>query len=353
MLNQYRIVHANHAGIELGELFPEQLEFGIFLSDIGYVNYNISLENPMARREFTEPEVTDYKLYVGTTVLQGGEHKSFAIDDIVQDYMSVSGQEWKGYLDERIWDFDPTDPSANVYNAFQIDHFQIVRDLITQMMLDPNSLQLTFDDPSALSGDLDNFQILPGDTESIMSKINGLASQQPGFDWSIDLDKVVHLYAPQKGALNSNVIFELGKNIEKLTYQESGPSGTKILGLGSGISSQVGTLLEDSAASAKYRRRDLAANFGTVNSQDLNDALTVGELGRSSIPITTFSSVYIPEDNFDFWNSITIGDIVEVRADLTYDTIDAFYRLIGILSQPTDEADEQITLTFDSPLISL
>lgn len=352
-LNQYTVRHQNHAGVALGEVFPESLEFAIYLSDFGYCTYNMDLSNPMAVREMTEAYVTDYILLVDGVEIQGGEHTDIQIDDVTLDQLQVSGKEWKNYINTRIWDYDPSNPGGNIYTAFQRDDFDIVRDLLTQMMLDPNSLIITYGDASMESGTLNNYQIAPQDSETLYSKINTLATQDPGFDWEITWNKILNLYSPQKGVINNNVTFELGKNLQVFGYGETGATATKLLGLGAGTSGQVATLLENVPASQKFRRRDNVIQLGSVNSQTLNDSLTAAELARESLPIPTFSATYIPEDNFDFWNEVAIGDIVQVTGQLGYDLVDQQFRLISILSQPTDEGDQQIQLTFDDSTISL
>lgn len=356
-MQQFSVIHSTHDGTDVGEVFPENLDFVIHLSDVGGITYDLDLNHPMAVRRFTEAYVTDYRIVytdaVGSLPIQAGMHTAVEVDDLDSDILKVAGKEWRHWLERTIYPFNPANPTANLYLAFQRDIFTVVQEIVASATSLPNSLPLTFATPGQLSTFLINYRIDAGDTEYMLSKLNALAQGDPGFDFDISWDKKISLYYPKKGVYNTQVVFETGRNIHRLTFSERGIDGTRVLGLGSGTASRIGRLKENVTASGKYRRHDVVKDFGNVNDATLVDTLATAELARASAPIASFSCTYIPDATIDFWRQVHVGDIVQVRADLRYDQIDADYRLIAIEGRPDDEGNMEIALTFDDATLSL
>jgi hypothetical protein len=83
----WTVRHYNHAGIALGEAFPQGLSFGKYLgAKIGSISYVLDLDQDLAVRSKTNPYITDFALFRGhegdMTKILGGMHTSISLSEI-------------------------------------------------------------------------------------------------------------------------------------------------------------------------------------------------------------------------------------------------------------------------------
>jgi hypothetical protein len=345
----FRVIHKRHDETKLGEAFPSNLEFALYLGKVGFCNYDLDMSSALAVRQNTEAYGTDYELYLDDRVIQAGMHTDVQVDDIDGHTMSVSGKDWYHWFEKEEWPFDPLDPLANVYSQIDRDLFLIVQDMLTTIQAQPNTIQFTFG--FGLSGILGKLKIDVADNEDMLSKITNFGQGDPGFDFEITWDKQINLWHPQKNRI-TNLVLEQGTNIYGFSYHDKGPVATHTTGTAQSNSSKLGVVVDD-AAQTKFRRLMATTEFQNVTDAEQLATLTTGESGRNAVPHLEFTCKVVPDFLTDFFGIASLGDTIEVRADIGYDVIDGPFRLVSITGNPNDEGDQEYELGFDDGTISL
>lgn len=347
---EWRVVHLDHSFVKLGEAFPSNLDFAVFLSKIGHCNYDLSFEDGLANSDNVYPYRTDYVLYRGQTLaLQGGIHVAVE-PDIDNRVIQISGNDYLHYLERRWYPFDPTNLATGGYTApVGTDIAVIVKKLLDDTLAVANSLPLTYTLP-AVGQTVNDFKIPLGDTEMILAKIETLSKRSPGFDYEITPAREFKMYAPKKGS-NKTFVFEQGRNCSPTGYVNRGPQATHTLGIAQGSGNKRASAVT-MAAAAGYRRMDKDEQFNTQLDQTTLDSMTLAEAQRNSAPTIEFSVSYIPEDDVDIWREVWVGDTVRVHADVEYAKINDKFRIVGIENRPDDAGNDDITFTFDDGTLS-
>jgi hypothetical protein len=348
-VKQWKVVHYRHDGQALGEVFPSSPEFAMYLGKTGYLNYDMDMDSPLARKQNTEPYATDYALMYGDRVLQGGMHTDIEISEIEGHTLKVSGKDWFHWFEKQQWPFDPNDPLANVYSAFNRDLFLIMEDWFTVIQSLPNTIQFTY--ANGLSGATTNAKIDVADTEDMMSKFTTLSQATPGFDIEITPDKQIKLWYPKKTRQN-DMVLEQGINIYQLSYHNKGPNATHTVAQAQLPSSKAGLII-DSSLQSKYRRLSASSDFGSLPDQTSLNSLATGEAQRNETPGLEFTCRIIPEFIDDIFEVIELGDQIVVVGELGWDYVNQSVRLVSITGGPNDEGDQEFELGFDDGTLSL
>jgi len=188
-----------------------------------------------------------------------------------------------------------------------------------------------------------------GDTEDIASKLKALAGGSPGFDFFISYDKVITLYSPHK-VTTSNLIFELGRNLADVTWTNNGPNATHTLGLVTGLSTNLGVMIESSQQSL-YRRLDNSVSFDGIFDAPSLLTQTTGQQLRDEKPMIELPLTIVPDT--DFWTYTRPGVVAQVIIPDPYQDINDYYRIVGLECTPSDEGDAIVTVTVDDQTLSL
>jgi hypothetical protein len=339
----------------LGEAFPQGLSFGKYLgAKIGSISYVLDLDQDLAVRSKTNPYITDFALFRGhegdMTKILGGMHTSISLSEIEGRGLNVAGKDWWHYFEKEEWPFDPANPLLYRYQQVGRDIALIVDDILDTVLAQPNALAFTY--TLAAIGQTTNYRIEPADTEKIINKLDGLSKLSPGFDLEITPDREIKLYSPQKTRTLTGFALRQGHNCENFSYTENGPQATHLRGFAQGAT-RLGYIYND-AAQAAYRRITESIEFADVREQTLLQSRTTAEGLRQAAPAIEFSCSYINvDDDTDIWTQVELGDKIHVYAELEYDTLNTHFRLVGMECSPTDEGDEEVTLTFDDGSLSL
>lgn len=341
--------HYDHADNALGDVFPKSPEFAIYLNRVGYCNYGMDLDHPLAKRQYTSPYQTDFQLFRKNKPIMGGIHTSVSVD-LDQETLTVSGLDWQHYLELREWPYDPADALANTYLASDRDIALVVKDILTRILAEPNSLQLNLNSIIAINR-LINYKIDVGDTANIMSKLTDLAKKAPGFDFEITYDRRFNIYAPQKGTDNGITLAE-AHNIYNLSYVDNGPVATHTTGKATAGSSQIGVVVNSTNQSG-YRRLDATQDFQDITSEEELISSTFAESDRNSTPHREITCKVI-QDAIDIWEEVEPGDTIHLEGNIQYDQFNSEpFRVVGMLCNPNDEGDEEWSLTLDDGTLSL
>lgn len=348
VVKRFTVFHYTHGHYALGDVYPKNLDFAIYLNRIGYCNYDIDMSHVLAKKENTSPYETDFVLYRGDNPIIGGEHTSINIQGIEVENMSVSGQDWCHYLERQQYPFNPDDPLANAYLVTGRDTALVVKDILTTILARPGSLDVDLSGITAI-GNLIDYKIDPNDTGDIYNKIVDLAKRFPGFDYEITPGRQFNIYSPQKGT-NTGITLVQGHNIFDVAYTNNGPVATHTLGLAQAASTKLGVIVDSVAP--QFRRADANQDFADIDSLDELTAATIGEAARNVSPHREITLKVIPKA-FDVWETLSVGDTVNVNADIRYEHIVDDFRIVGMQCTVSDEGDEEWSLTLDDGTLSL
>jgi hypothetical protein len=336
---------------ELGEVYPESLRFGTFLSKPGYVNYEIDMEHPLGRQENTQPFYTDWELRRGDSILKdlSGFHTEVQVSEDESTFIQVAGQTWLHYFEHLYWPFNPTSPLQYNYTAAATDLFTIVDAILDTALAQADALAFTYS--FGTSGQTTNFKIDSGDQESIFGKIEQLSKLSPGFDIYVTPSREIKLFAPKMG-IERNLVFEFHgthRNVELINFTDKG-SKPVLKGFGSTNSQRAGYV-----QSATGRRRyEEMKDYGEVASQTALEALVNADQDRLEVTNYQFSLRWTGRDELDdLLDQVDIGDIVSVYGDTGYNQINDEYRIVGIEGEVSNEADAIYVVTFDDGTLSL
>lgn len=351
----WKVTHYDHSSVALGEVAPEGLHFDLYLNKVGDIQYDIDLSSPLATIGNTRPYYTDYVLSRGNTNIQGGIHTGINIEDVgAGDVLQVAGLDWLHYFEGCQWPFDPTNPTANIYLQVNRDLALIVKDLLDTILAQTNRLSFAY--VLAAIGQTMNYRIDVADTTNLYDRINTLSQISPGFDFAVspDLARTFAIYAPQRGIVNNNIVFEQGTNIYIGSYGNTGPKGTHVLALATSTSGGQLGLQIDNAVQPYTRRWDVEEQFDNVTDLTQLSKIASGTGDRDGADQIAFTCKYVPREGEDFWNTVSMGDSLRCIVQIAdYTKLDQYFRLVGISCDVTDEGEEEIDLTFDYTTLSL
>lgn len=349
-MSHWLVRHSDIADKVLGETHPKALEWTKALNAIPSISYALQYSDGLCRKEFTDPYATDYALYRGDFKVLAGQHVAVNGQNSSK-MLQVAGRGWENYLDERFWPFDPANPLADKYIRFQTDIATILTETLDRVLEEDNSLQLDYG--FAPTGILTNFRIDAADTESMYSKYRTLSGQSPGFDFDITPDRLFRIFYPEK---NTNPTYRIaeGENLLELFYENNGPDGNWILGLGASGNQRRGSVKQNLQSQALHRRLDATRDFGDVIDQGLIDRLTEGELNRAAVDVVNLRAIVHVEESENVWAEVEPGDTIQVTGWVAgaYDYVDDNLRITTMTGRVNDLGDEQIEFGFDLDEVS-
>lgn len=344
----WKTTHYNHAGQALGDAFPESLNIVLQLDTIGTATYNLDITNPLSIEQNTRAYYTDFVITRGTRNIIAGVHTSCGnSDDSNNDILQISGQDWKHLFEGCTHPFDPTNPTANLYNVTDRDVALVIKDLLDTQLAASNRASFAYS-LSAI-GQTTNYQIGPSDSTDLNSRIATLAQTAPGFDFDVspDLTRTFAIYSPTRGA-NNGYVFQEDMNCETVSYQSNGPKGTHVVGTASTAGGGNLGYVVDTPTQGTARRWDVYEDFDNVQDITQLTAYTQAQATRDDADQIAFTIKYIPQPGEDIFSKVGLGDTCKCLLTLHgYKNIDAFYRIVGIEINVTDEGEEEISFTMD------
>src|SRR5215831_13112505 len=246
------------------EYRPPNPTFELRLNDVNTFNYDISLAEPTLQWGNIGPKRTGFEFWIGDFKLGSGIHSRLSTK-IDEEVAHVEGKSWEWYLQNRHYPFDGRDGHVSDYlggNATDKQGFEyinladpatIINDLINKINAMPHAIQIYYSPES--TGIQTGIQVSLGDTTSIFDFIQTMSEQQDGgFDWAIDTERRLFLYAPHiylEGAdtdpTQCGYVFDHFQHPQELfesEFDNAGPLGTHILasGAGTGATMQRGLI---------------------------------------------------------------------------------------------------------------
>lgn len=347
--------HRDWAGAILGEFRPVNLEFTLRNNEPEDISYDIPLAAPGRVWGFVGPKRTTFELWLGNHNILSGIH-SFVNSRRGEEVFHVQGKGWLWYLDNRHYPFNGAVPYEFLHGtatdqaglAYQIyaDPATIITDLLDITLARPHSVDFTY----SLSpvGWKQGFRIELADTTSLFQHINQMSQAEPGsFDFGVRTNREFwitspHVFPDAARDDPSACVWVLDhfihpEDLIESEFENNGPLGTHIVGLGAGTSSQLALSYGWDFEQNIFKRWDMSVDFPDVmtdiNHPDAGATLrrltqahfSAGLYPQHSIPLT------VKPDNIpDFWHKFIPGHAIWVRQDYEGQNIDGAYKLNGI-----------------------
>ena len=234
-----------------------------------------------------------------------------------------------------------------------VDQFQIVRDLLA--VAQNNSINtIGYTASSGTSGVNRTVEYLGDDNRSYTDMVSELANKTNGFDFtSVALGDPASGFTAQLQMANRigievNVTFQLGKNIESLTFsRDAWDMGNHIIVTGR-TTDPDGEIIpqieyaSDAPSLNSYPQLDLK-RASPLQGEGLDryaDALLLA----NKTPREQISMTVRADDTDAVFGSYSIGDDVRVIGDYGYATFDGRYRILSMSVEIDDRGKETITL---------
>jgi len=338
----FLIRHLDHDFVALGEATPEELQYSLMLAEPHTVQYKLKSENTLAVYPNVCAYETDFLLQRDSDDFLVGMHTGVNVDE-AEELLSIAGKDYKHYLERRQFPFDPTDPTLYLFEKPATDIFTVVEDILTVVLAETYSLPMSY--ANGLAGTTIDYRIDPADTENIYEKINSLAEGH--FDWLVDVSRWVRLYAPNKGTVNSYV-FEKGRNLITLPYEDTGPDGNHVLGLGAGTANKLGSVYNNVTGQQLHRRLDSSHDFGSdvIDQSRLND-LTNAEGARTIKHKLKIEAEVVPDYIDEVLDEVALGDTCRFIGSNFHKDIDQNFRIVGFQGTDSKNGAETLTLVIE------
>lgn len=340
----YSIIHMDHQGNPVGEITPSNLQGTIILNGAGSVSYSIPLSSQMATKELSDPDIFDWMLVRNGVALMAGPLDSAAPDTDDKLFLPMTGLTWEGYLAERIMPFDPN--ASNVSAQFKVytsmDVLDIMRALLDYVLGTANSIPITYD--STNLGVSINAAFDPSQRAYLLDILNDYASQQPGFDFKIDVNCTLHFYTPSKG-IHSDLTLELDSNVESIKYTDNRISGNRLtMEALNQAGGEAFRRRDDTGSQAQCRIRDVVVDVGTVNNLQKVNQLANDE-AKLMVQKRRDIAVRARPQGANYWELVDVGDYVFIVGETVYEKLNDWFRVTQIDFEIDDDNQEFITYT--------
>jgi hypothetical protein len=258
--------------------------------------------------------------------------------------LPMTGLTWESYLGERIMPFNPN--ASNVSAQFKVytsmDVLDILRALLDYVLGTDNSIPITYD--SKKSGIIQTAAFDPSQRAFLLDILNDYASQEPGFDFQIDVNCTLHFYTPSKGT-HSELTLELDSNVESIAYTDNRIMGNRLTMEASNAEGGTAVRVRENLLSqASSRIRDVVADVGTVNNLQ-----TVNQLANDNAKLMVQKqrdiTVRTRPQGANYWDLVSIGDSVFIIGETTYEQLNDWFRVTQIDFEVDDDNQEFITYT--------
>lgn len=348
----------DHTGVVERTLKPNDLKWSRHRNEPGDIEWRYTIHDPIKLpADSIGPYRKDYKLMRNGSRVARGIITAYEIDP-VEEMVRFEGKSYLHYLERRHRPYALGNPRfLRVRTAVET----VVHDLLVEMRdVDPYALDFTISTDT--TGQIVSYRIDFADTSFIQDHIKNLAQQTgfgigPGFDYDINGDKVFKLWYPDRFTSEQfPTIYDLSPDVfikhhpfRGLTFRNTGPKGTHVLGQGQNLGgSSIFANRSFDASAAVFRRLDDPVNFGQINSPDQVVSLTSSQLALDANPVHEIPlsvDVRLVEEvlGIDFYEKFFPGYLVNITYDLVYHKINSLQWIISMNMEVTNQGDEICT----------
>lgn len=346
---QYAVVIAEIDGTEIDEIPATDLNVAFVLNDTGKCGFSLPLVHPKSTQAIIDEGKKNIHVYRRGELFWGGRLWSTSVDtDIEDETFQVAGADWFSLLFKRHL-AETIDPSKlNFQDEDQLD----VAWKIIKWTQDVETLGIIRDNPAEASGKLINVKYPHWERVKVAVAIQELTDSDDGFDFELTPDKRWKTHYPRRGG-DASVVFEYGKNVEKIGYTKDAEKViSELSGLGSGSDRNRCISVEtDAEALADFGLLQDSVDFSEVKNYSRLEDKTKAELRKWRRPLWQPTLVAVTED--PAWGEYELGDYADVKADYGFLQIDRKFRIIALNVRWDEEnTKETIEVYFDETTVN-
>lgn len=381
--------HLDHDFSVMHTFAPENLSFNQRINDISDINYEISRTALDISGDPVWPLILSQTSVAGQGI---GEYRSgYRLrrdEQIIQeglitsrggnwgdDHMAIGGKQYAHYLERRMFPFDPRPDHVNdwliatgndsgvTYMVSAADPATILMDIFNLMFPMLYSMPMAYF--LVYTGYTTDYQLSLGDTTTLKDIIDGLAQQEPGFDWEMGNDGFFQNYAPKKYGTPGGIVADPSSVIwtfddtdwdgindtitcpngcTGISFVSTGPGGTRILGLGAGLSTQIGKGIGYENAQQQFWLLEDSRQYGNITGRAQINSLTQSDLSLDVNPIHEISVDLNPNAMDNFWTTFYAGLAIYLKCHLGWHTIDSPHQIMEMACTVSNQGDEHVTL---------
>lgn len=389
-------------------IIPEQLHWTEKISDVGDIDFQISIKAKVLSDVIVSPTELDFssffpdplgpdrfwfELFLGSRDdARTGINRMWGVlrqesGAWRADSMKVAGKDILSTFERRVFPFDPRPAHVNDFVIGSPDAGQslkvIAGDTITDILTPvlTKVLSVANSEPIGIgtltpSGLTLDYTLSLGDTTFIKSIIDDLAQNQVadassnvgGFDYWADpfAGSDFKVGVPKRygdpativagGAASCALNFDETDptqiaGVLDVQFTNDGPNGTHVKGFGSGLNGNLGVAIGYDAAQIIYGRIDDPVQFGNVTKQSQIAALVRDKLSFDVNPVHEITVTIDPNalagtnpNGFSFWNTIFPGMAVYLKFNLDWHNLDSPHQIVSMECTQNDEGDQTVVL---------
>ena len=361
---------------------PPGLHWSIKNSEKGEMTCELPLgmneyDGSPLQRDGIVPWHTDWYLYRGNTLRDAGIVTSINLTD-ERDSVLVAGMNWLGYLEHRVYPFDPEQyvnqrdwanwpkkwgVGGTLESGSGVDVRTIVQDILRAMVnatietpgggvvAGPfNTPPFIFSNP-ALGMD-GRYKILPGDETTIFDHIKKLSENSDGFEFDVlphnlefkmyrnrDQGTPVYRFDTVSNKKNTRLI--------ELDWTNEGPLATVTILIGG--TPTLGLAKTDLESVIRYRWTDRVVQAGQITSRAMLEKAAEGEQFEDRFPRKRAAfaghdpELWTP----NFWTGgrprSLLGNRVRVKHDFGWHMVNADYKVMGLNIDVDEHGNEKVS----------
>lgn len=354
----YKILAADlKTGLIREEIPFDTFSYGRVLNNAGAFSGTISVRHAKATRENLDPSRTLIHVLRDNVCQWSGILWTATADVGEQDQLTAGASGYFSYFNGSGGQTSQGRflKADKVYTA--IDQLAIVQDLITWAQAQPGSLNVVVVGAET-SGVLISRTYLATERHNIGALLTDLSTDVNAFDFSFDTDfssgspvTTLHLWYPMQGRRDTELVFELGANIDELQWSIDGTlqaNAVDVVGQGDATLTPIGSAVDTSVLGAYPLLETVqqAKSTGTIDIPTLTSQAQ-SYLATVDAPVETLPML-MSQITSDIQPGVwTMGDWVEVKANDGYLDFDETFRITADTVTVDAQGSEQVQISFE------
>jgi hypothetical protein len=366
--DEWIVIHKDYNDNIIDEFRPMNTTFTKRHKDSGDISYDISLSERTMRWAIVGPKRTRFELWnsdYGELPIMSGIH-SYINTKRGEEVLHVQGKSWLWYLQNRHYPFDGLNPNdylagtaANdqglAYQQFA-EPEQIINELWTVIFSRPNSdfgmslftIPLGYEVP---------FRVELADTRTMFDFLTELSEIEPGFDFFDTPDRVVSMSADDiyldTARLDPSFcawVFDRYKpptDIVEIEFENNGPEGTHIMGLGAGTSARIVRSYGYDQSQEQFGRWDMTAEFPDTLTESRLVGLTQAYFSKGLYPLHNIPMRVKPDNIPNFWTRIVPGQAIWIKENFESNHADGASVITEMQATIDNQGDAVVDLTLE------
>ena len=365
--DQWYVLHFDHDNNLIDMFYPMNTSFTKRQKEAGEISYDISLSERTMRWAIVGPKRTYFELWnndYGEPIISGIH--SYINTKRGEEVLHVQGKTWLWYFQNRHYPFNPLLPNAFLGGNAADDQgiaYQnydepgvILEDIWDTISSRPHS-DFGINISTFGLGYKVHHRVELADTRSFFDMWTELSEIEPGFNFFDTPDRYVNMadgkdylnYARQAPE-NCIHVFDRYKpptDIVDIEFENSGPEGTHILGLGAGTGTRLGRAYGYEQSQAQFGRWDMTVEFPDIMDKDDMVSQTQAHFSRGLYPLHNLPMVVKPDDIDGFWNRFFPGQAIWVKENFESNHVDGASQIIELRAKIDNQGGATVELDLE------